>query len=427
MNSMTLALIAVAILVFGLVSRRSQKSPVSAPMVFVACGFLLGPHGFGLADLRIENEVVHLLAELTLILVLFTDASRIDLKLLRREHNVPVRMLAIGLPLTVVLGLAAAVALFPGLTFWECAVLAAVLAPTDAALGQAVVSSRLVPVRIRQALNVESGLNDGLALPLVLILVSLGCGTGEGEALSYWTWFAAKQVILGPLVGVAVALVGGKLIERATRTGWMTHTFQALSAIGLALLAFALAEMIHGNGFIAAFCAGLAMGNASRAVCPCLYEFAEEQGQLLTLLVFLVFGAMAVPAVIDHAGIVVWLYALLSLTVIRMLPVALSLWGTGLKPYSVAFLGWFGPRGLASMLFALLVLEEAALPGREEVVLVVMTTVLLSIFLHGASAYPAATRYARRAQQRKDTDAAEHLPVSEMPVRLSEEGLRSQG
>ena len=290
----TLFVVALSILAFGLISGRIEKSVITAPMVFCSFGLLVGRWGLGVVPDDIETPLIDVLATVTLVLVLFTDASRIDLQLLRRKHDLPVRLLGIGLPLTVALGAIVAILLLPGITGWEVALLAAILAPTDAALGQAVVNSPRLPVRIRQALNVESGLNDGLVLPIVLVFLSLAAGQYEKETAE-WLRFAFLQVSLGPLAGIVVGLVGGKLVMWGQRTEWMNHSFQDLSSLGLSLLAYASAELIGGNGFIAAFCAGLTLGNTARSICSCLYEFAEAEGQLLTLLVFMVFGAIMVP------------------------------------------------------------------------------------------------------------------------------------
>ena len=418
MEPLDIVLIALAILGFGLLSRRFEAGIVTAPMAFVAAGLLVGPAGLDLLNLDLDHHFLHGLAEVTLVLVLFTDASRIDLGLLRREHDLPVRMLGLGLPLTIALGAVVAAALFGTLSFWEAAVLAAILAPTDAALGEAVVSNKAVPVRMRQTLNVESGLNDGIALPMVLILLACAGAASETErSLSDWLWFAGLQVGLGPLAGIAVGWLGGWLIDKAVRHEWMSHVFQQISAIALALLAFALAEEIGGNGFIAAFCAGLTIGNTKRGVCHSLYEFGEAEGHLLTILAFFFFGVAMVPEVLPHIDLTVFAYAVLSLTVVRMLPVTLSLLGTGLSWCSHVFLGWFGPRGLASILFLLLVVEGAGLPGGETIKVVVITTILLSIVLHGVSAVPASHWYARQVEQPSGEAMAEHEAVEEMPLR----------
>ncbi len=417
MHSLALLIVAVGILGFGLISKRVQTTILTPPLVFAALGLLVA--GSGLLELDVSDSSIHLLAELTLVLVLFTDASRIDLRRLRRQHDLPIRLLMVGMPLTVALGALTAAWLFPGFTMWEAALLAAVLAPTDAALGQAVVSSPRVPVRIRQTLNVESGLNDGIALPLVLLLIS-ACSAavpGEGGA-AYWLRFAALQVTLGPLTGVLVGGLGGRLVERGARSGWMNRAFQHLAALGLALLAYAGAEMVGGNGFIAAFVAGLVLGNtAGKDVCDCLYEFAEAEGQLLTLLVFLVFGLAMAPVALGDLSWRVVLYAVLSLTLVRLLPVAVSLLGAGLSRSTVLFLGWFGPRGIASILFGLLVVKSSVLDGGEEIFHVVLVTVLLSVVAHGVTAHPGSVWYSRHTEG-LHREAGEHREVDEMPVRI---------
>ncbi|MDJ0786312.1 MAG: cation:proton antiporter [Myxococcota bacterium] len=417
MDPASFAVVALAICVFAAISRKAERSPLTPPMFFVGAGLLLGGAGLGWLDLDVEGEGIHLLAEITLVLVLFTDAARIDLACLIREKSLPARLLGIGMPLTIAAGAVTALLLFPGLSAMEALLLAAILAPTDAALGQAVVSNPLVPVRIRQSLNVESGLNDGIALPVVLVLASLAGAREEAGDAGYWIRFAALAVTLGPLVGAVVGFVGGRVVAWGTSRGWINDAFQRISGIGIAFLAFGAAEVVGGNGFIAAFVAGLTVGNTAREVCTCLYEFGEAEGQLLTLLVFLVFGAMMVPEALHHGSGAVWLYALLSLTVVRMLPVSLSLLGSGLRPASFAFLGWFGPRGLASILFALVVVEEGRLETGALLEAVVVTTVLLSAVLHGTTAWPFARRYGEFVTALREAEA-ERAHASEMPVRI---------
>jgi NhaP-type Na+/H+ or K+/H+ antiporter len=382
-------------------------------MLFTAFGLVAGPAFLGIVPLQIDNQSVHLLAEVTLILVLFSDAANIDLGQLRRDHNLPVRMLLIGMPLTIALGAAAALLFFGSLGFWEAALLAAILVPTDAALGQAVVSNRLVPVRIRQALNVESGLNDGIALPFVLIFAALASAmhvdTGAGE----WLLFGAKQVVFGPIAGIAMGYVGAKLVARCYQTQWMSETAEGMIALGLAFGAFALAELVHGNGFIAAFVAGLTFGNTLQHKCEFLYEFAESEGQILILLTFAAFGAAMLPQALSVATLSYVAFAIIALTLVRMLPVHLSMMGTGIKPVTSAFLGWFGPRGLASVLFVLLILEEVDIDNEATVFTVVIFTVALSVLLHGVTAGPAARRYGMLSQRMGPCE--ENMPVSEEP------------
>ena len=410
-----IAIIAAGVILFAAISNRLRDTVLTPPMIFAGFGLLIGSAVFGLVDLDVEHEFIHGLAEVTLILVLFSDAARIDLRQVRRDHNLPVRLLLVGLPLIVIAGTAVAFALPLGLTFWQAALLAAILAPTDAALGQSVVSSPRVPARIRQALNIESGLNDGIALPLVLFFACLASAVGGESEAQNWLVFGAKQIGLGPLAGVAIGLVGARLIDRAAARNWLTESFEGLAILALALLAFAGAEIIGGNGFIAAFVSGVVFGNQVRGRCGFIFEFVEAEGQLLTLSTFLVFGAVLLPTVVDHLGWATLLYAVLSLTAIRLLPVAISLFGAGVRAPTLFFLGWFGPRGLASILFALLILEEAAVPAADEIMAVTIVTVALSILAHGITAAPAARWYG--AKMTALGSGGEHQPVSEMPTR----------
>jgi NhaP-type Na+/H+ or K+/H+ antiporter len=418
MDTSAFAVIALFIVMFGLVSGRVQKTIVSPPMIFVLFGLLMSNRVLGLIEVSAENEFIHTLAELTLVLVLFTDASRIDLGVLRREHNFPIRLISIGMPLTMVSGALLAALIFKTLTLWEAFVLGVILAPTDAALGQAVIGLPKVPVRIRQTLNIESGLNDGIALPFLLFFLSIAGAANQTEPAGYWVRFVLMQILLGPLVGIVVGYFGGKLVARGTRAGWITHSFQDLSALGLSVLAFSLAEVVGGNGFIAAFAAGLILGNTSRAICTCLFDFGESEGQLLTLLTLMIYGAVMVLPALDHINGPIVLYSILSLTVVRVLPVAISLIGVRLQWDSVLFLGWFGPRGIASILYGLLVLGKVNIDGRGEIFAITITTVLLSVFAHGLTALPGANWYAARTEKMKEEpDMPELASVTEMPVR----------
>jgi len=405
--------ITLALIAFGLISRKIEGSILTGPILFSAFGLIAGPAAFGLIPLQISNEGLHLLAEVTLILVLFSDAANIDLAQLRRDHNLPVRMLLIGMPLTIALGAMVAFLFFDGLGPWEAALLAAILAPTDAALGQAVVSNRLVPVRIRQALNVESGLNDGVALPFILLFAAFASAMHAETNAAEWLVFGAKQVVFGPLAGIAIGYVGAKLVSSCYRRQWMSESAEGMIALGLAFGAFALAEVVHGNGFIAAFVGGLTFGNTLKQKCQFLYEFAESEGQILILLTFTAFGAAMIPQAMGAVTIMHIVFGILVLTVLRMLPIQLSLIGTGIKPVTSMFLGWFGPRGLASILFVLLILEEAELANESTLFAAVIVTVTLSVVLHGMTAGPAARWYGSMSQQMGECE--ENRPVSDEP------------
>jgi len=415
MDILSIAVITAGFLALAMFSGRIDGTPITPPMLVIGFGFIIGAGGFGLADVPAGHSAVHLVAEVTLILVLFTDAARIDLDRVRRDHNLPVRMLTIGLPLVIVVGTIVAAQIFPSFSIWEAALLAAILAPTDAALGQSVVSAKAVPVRIRQAINVESGLNDGIALPVVLLIAALaGTGHGTTEA-SDWVRFGLMQVTLGPIAGVVVGYIGARLLDTAVERGWVTMPFQGIGILALAALTYIGAELIGGNGFIAAFIGGLVFGNTIRNPCTFLFEFMETEGQLLMLITFLVFGAAMLPESISHLQPSYFVYALLSLTAIRMIPIALSLIGSGVRLPSHLFLGWFGPRGLASILFVLLILEESDVPHREELLHITVITVALSALLHGLTAAPFARLYGKMAARMGECE--ENKTVAELPLR----------
>lgn len=306
-----------------------------------------------------------------------------------------------------------ALILFSYFSIWEAALLAAILAPTDAALGQAVVVDRVVPVRIRQALNVESGLNDGIALTFVLIFAALASASQEPVDALVWLSFGLKQIAFGPAAGVVVGYTGAKLVALSHRKGWLFESAEGIIALALAFGAYALAEVFHGNGFIAAFIAGLVFGNTLAFKCKYLYEFAESEGQILILLTFMIFGVVMIPMVIPSINITYMIFAVLALTVLRMLPVSLALLGTGVKPITSLFLGWFGPRGLASILFALLILEGGNFTHQQEVFAAVVITVIVSVLLHGLTAAQFSRWYGARTNEMGD--CAENMPVPEEP------------
>jgi NhaP-type Na+/H+ or K+/H+ antiporter len=396
-----LAVFGVVLVAFGLVSKRLDGSPVTAPMVFAAAGLLVGAAG-GSLEPGIELDGGHVsltetarhAAEIALVLLLFADAARIDLTALRSSSSLPLRLLVVGLPLSIVLGGLVAAGLFSG-TFglWEAMLVGAILAPTDAALGAVVVSSPKLPQRLRQALNVEAGLNDGLAVPFFTVFAVLAVEAAEGRPS--FVRVAFEKIGYGAAVGVALGLLGGWLGREAARRGWVLPPFGQLGALALAVLAWWTAEELGGSGLIAAFVGGMAFGAAARALEAEVVRFAEDLGQLLSLLVFFALGVVAFD-VLDAVTWKMCLYTVLTLTAIRMLPVAVALAGTGLRPWTVVYLGWFGPRGLASVVLALILLiEYPGIPGVGALELTVLLTVLVSVFAHGASAAPLTARFAR--------------------------------
>jgi NhaP-type Na+/H+ or K+/H+ antiporter len=390
-----LALVALALLGVAAISQRLSGTPVTPAMLFVAFGLLVGPRALDGIDLESSSAAVRTLAEATLTLVLFCDAARIDVAKLRRGAAVPLRLLGIGLPLAIVLGAVAAGVIFGQLSFWESVIVAVVLAPTDAALGQAVVTDPRVPQRIRQGLNNESGLNDGICVPLLFAAVAaadveshISEGRSAGRLL-------LEELGYGALGGMAAGLLVAAIFIYAGRRALIAPAWRPVIPVAGAALAYGIAVGLHGSGFIAAFVAGAVFRAALRRDPEELNRLAEEVGSVLDGLTFVLFGAVLLGPALAALSWDIVLYAVLSLTLVRMLPVALAMAGSGARLPTIGFLGWFGPRGLASIVFAVIVVEQSHLPNESLIVRAVYVTVGLSVLAHGLTAAPLAARYAR--------------------------------
>ncbi|WP_371634800.1 cation:proton antiporter [Streptomyces zaomyceticus] len=394
------AAVATVTAAYALGSRRLSTTPVSSAMVFVGAGVLIGPAVLDIVDLAHDAAPIVLLLEVTLALVLFTDAMTVRRQDLRTGGFLPARLLGIGLPLSIGIGWLLAWPLLPGLTMWELALVGAILAPTDAALGKTAITHPRVPALVRHGLNVESGLNDGMVLPFFLLFLAAIPGTHyaeEGVVGIFW-----RALVLSTALGLLVGWVGGRLLQWSRVKGWITREWRHVYLPAVAAGAYELAVVTDGSGFIAAWVAGFACGFAIRRhriesdeeQPHHTVEFTENLGGLLAAISLLVFGAVLLGPTLEHLSWRIVLYAVLSLTVVRMLPVALSLAGSGLRLPTVAYIGWFGPRGLASVVLALLVVEEDV-PGVELLGRVVATAVGLSVLLHGVSAVSLAERYGR--------------------------------
>lgn len=384
----------------ALVSRRLASTPVSGPMLLVAAGVACGPVGLDLMDLTRDSEAVGLLFEFALIAVLFADASTVRWSLLRRDDALPLRLLTLGLPLTMALGTLVAWALLPGLSAWELALVAVILAPTDAALGQPAIADPRVPATVRQGLNVESGLNDGIALPFFVLLLAGATGddggAGPGEVF-------LLALVLSTAVGLAVGWAGAWALARCAALGWVDEEWWRVPALGVAALGYAVTVSLDGSGFITTWVAGLAFGVVWRRSAPRsapgpggptgVEGLAEQAGTVLAAVSFFVFGAVLLGPALSSVGWRAVAYAVLSLTVVRMGPVAVALAGSRFRLPTVLYVGWFGPRGLASIVFALLLLEDGP-AGAGALVDVVAITVGLSVVLHGATAAWGAGAYA---------------------------------
>ena len=390
-----LAIVALALLAVAALSRRLSGTAVTPAMLFVAIGLLVGPQVLDGIDLSSKSSTVRALAEATLALVLFADASRIDLRQLRREAGVPLRLLGFGLPLTIALGALAAAAIFDHMTVGEAVILGVILAPTDAALGQAVVTEPSIPARIRQGLNVESGLNDGICVPLLFAAVAAAdveSDISEGRSAAN---LLLEEIGYGLIGGAAAGLLIAVIIIHAGRRDLITGPWRQVIPAAGAALAYGTASALGGSGFIAAFVAGIVFRTLLRRDPEESNLLTEELGDVLNGITFLFFGAILLGPALGDVSWEVVLYALLSLTLVRMVPVAIAMWRSRARAPTLGFLGWFGPRGLASIVFAVIVIEESQLPQQHTIVLAIYVTVAVSVFAHGLTAAPLAKRYAR--------------------------------
>jgi NhaP-type Na+/H+ or K+/H+ antiporter len=385
--------IAGSLVAWGLVSKRLEALNISAPMAFVALGLVLANDPVSAIDINVHGETLRSLAEVTLALLLFSDAARVNLRVLRHDSGVPLRLLVVGLPLTIAIGTGLAVVLFPDLNPWAAAVIAAAVAPTDAALGAQVVEDKHVPSRVRRVLNVESGLNDGIATPFVTFFIA---GTVADTVANSSTNLrsALGDLAVGVLVGAAVGLGGALLLKFSTSRGWASPTYRGIAVLALALMAYALAIELGGNGFIGAFIGGIAFGTVvhdskERDV---TLGFDSQTGELLSLIVWFLFGVVLVTA-LDATTWQTAVFAVLALTVARMLPVAIALLGEGFTRTTIAFMGWFGPRGMASVVFAVIAFDSMEGSDAKPVLAAITLTVLVSVVAHGLSAAPLSRRY----------------------------------
>ena len=386
-------IVMICVAVYSLLAKRLSSTILTAPIVFIALGY--GLSFSNTVSLDHAEGILHLVAEAALIILLFADASMINLDALKKRHIWPRRMLLIGLPLAVLLAAGVASVLLPNWSIFAVALVASILAPTDAALGQAVISNTNVPERERRTLIIESGLNDGLALPVVLFFACT-LATMEGEHDSNFLLFVIQQLTLGPGIGIFLGWFGGHALMSAHKRNLSESHFEGIAAIAIAVAAYVGASMVDGNGFIAAFCAGLVFGKIAKQRIKHVQEFVESEGQILVWASFFLIGLVLLPEALHHLNWATLILILLSLFVVRPLAIYLSLIGTDAKPTTRLFFGWFGPRGLATALFALLVVGEINQTYAESVLMIAINAVWISTLLHGLTAAPGANWYAKK-------------------------------
>jgi sodium/hydrogen antiporter len=393
-----IAILAIFILIYSSVAGLVERSWVSGPIVFTCFGLLIGADGLDLLTWKMDSEVISNLAEVTLALVLFTDAADADIGVLKKTSMLPTRLLLIGLPLTILLGFGLGMLIFDGVSLIAIALLATMLAPTDAALGKAVITNESVPSDVRQALNVESGLNDGICVPVLLVFLMLALDhTGDSGTWQMAMMLVIEEIGIGLAVGLLMTFIAVQLLTIAWQRNWLTPTWMQLPVIALALACFTLAQYLGGSGFIAAFSGGLLFAILEKNTREKFLRAADGTGDTLALITWVVFGAIVLANVYDALSWSIFIYAVLSLTVIRMLPVFLALTGSGISTEGKLFIGWFGPRGLASIVFAVIVLERE-LPASHSIIDATAITIVLSIIAHGITANPWASAYGKRRQ-----------------------------
>jgi NhaP-type Na+/H+ or K+/H+ antiporter len=400
------AVLALLAFLYSVVAGRMERTPINGALVFMGFGLALGPVGLGVLNVSIDQVELRVLADLTLALMLFIDAANADLPALRRASHIPTRMLLLGLPMVIGAGMLAGGWLFDDVGLYELAILATMLAATDAALGKPVVSNKAVPVRVREGLNAESGLNDGLCVPILFTFIALASGSqAEGGSTALALSLVAREIGIGLVVGLGLTALGIRLLEASFARGWVSEVWLQVTAVALAIGCFTLAQSLHGSGYIAAFVGGVLFGAVAKGDTHKLVLAGEGVAEAMSLATWVVFGAVVVGAFYTQFTWNVLLYSFLSLTVIRMLPMSLALSGTGEPLAARLFLGWFGPRGLASIVFLIIVLDED-LPGSGTLAATVVCTVSLSVLLHGVTAIPLSSWFGAHEARRPRSDSS---------------------
>jgi sodium/hydrogen antiporter len=367
---------ALVLLLAVLVSALAKRTILSTAVLFLVAGFVLGPDVTGVLDVRADTPLVGTLAELALFAVLFTDGMRVGWADLRSAWRLPGRALGWGLPLTLLVT-AVAAHFVAGLGWPESLLIGAILAPTDPVFASALVGNEKVPARLRHLLNVESGVNDGLALPFVIVFLAVASGSSElhlGEL--------ALEVSLGILVGVAIP-VGAILLER-TRFFAASTAYEPLNGLAIGLLVLGVAQATHANLFLAAFAAGITVATFGPRQRAAFEHFGENIAELFKLAALLVFGALISPAFLADISWTGWVFAVLAIFVARPVALWLSFLRSGLDMREQAAAMWFGPKGFASVVYGLLVLESG-ISAANDIFHLVALTIVISIVLHSST------------------------------------------
>lgn len=387
MHTETVFVLTILVLCYAVVSGLVLRWYLAPALIFVALGLVLGPFGMGMVKAGVHEKGFTILAQLALTVILFNQASMLDLSNVFQRGHLSLRLLGIGIPVTIALGTLTAVLVLPVLPFWEAVCLAVIVAPTETALIGALLTDRRIPERVRYALSVESGFYDGFALAALLGALALASEQTH-PAGEHWAWFAFRTEGVSLVVGLVIGLVGGFVIARSGARGWMSDTWAQLATLALALVCFGVGERVHGSGFVTAFAGGLAYAMVSprSGGRPTMTQVSDAAGELLELLVFALFGAVAVvPAWRDVSWRVV-LFAVLGLIAVRLAAVAIALLGSGLPARSTLFIGWFGPRGIGTLVLGVIVIDQGEINQGALIANAVAVTVTVSLLLHSLTA-----------------------------------------
>ena len=390
-----LAMLVLLILLYSIFAGKIEKTPISGPIIFLLFGLAFGPIGFNLLSFTVDMAGYKILAELALALVLFTDASKTDFEVLKNNFKIPARLLLIGLPLTIILGILTGKVIFAELSWIELAILATVLAPTDAALGEPVVNNKSVPSKIRGSLNVESGLNDGIAVPILFLLLSVYTAQHGEITAQHAIALFLKEIGIGMLIGLGISYSISKLIKLSLKHHWLEESWKSLLIVSIAISSFALAQGLGGSGFIACYVGGLLFGKMCHFEKGQFQKAAIGSGKILSLIVWIIFGAVVISENISYFSWNIVVYSVLSLTIIRAIPVLLSLYKSGFSLHGSVFTAWFGPRGLASIVFIIIVID-VQIEHVSTFALTGICTIFLSVFAHGFTASPMANTFRRK-------------------------------
>jgi sodium/hydrogen antiporter len=388
LHTNTAIVLTVLVLCYAVVSGLVKRWYVAPALVFVMCGIMLGPFVFDVIDVGTDAASFTVIAQLALTVILFNQAAQLDPSTVFRRREVTFRLLVIGIPLALLLGTVTALLVLPVMPLWEAVCLAAIVAPTEVALIDALLEDKRVPERIRHALSAESGFYDGFALAALLAALALASERTDPDA-SRWTLFLVRTEVVSVAVGLAIGAIGGLVMARSQKREWMSDTWAQLATLAVALVCFQVGEGLHGSGFVAAFAGGLAFAfMAKRAGVPPDIQVSDAAGQLLELMVFAMFGSYAVVVGWRDAGWRVVVFAVLALFAVRMVAVSVALIRSDLPATNRLFIGWFGPRGIGTLVLGLLVVERGQIEQESLIVQVVVVTVTLSLVLHSLTAWP---------------------------------------